>query len=79
VEGMNIISSDPRARYVRTFPSDSLVELFFFLWRYIPNLRPWPTSMKLSVSLRFYRSYTVGRTPWAGEQLVARPLPVHKH
>jgi hypothetical protein len=22
---------------------------------------------------------TVGRTPWAGDQLVARPLPVHKH
>jgi hypothetical protein len=35
--------------------------------------------MKLSVSLRFSRSETVGRTPWAGDQLVARPLPVHKH
>jgi hypothetical protein len=22
---------------------------------------------------------TVGRTPWAGDQLVTRPLPVHKH
>jgi hypothetical protein len=21
----------------------------------------------------------VGRTPWAGDQLVARPLPIHKH
>jgi hypothetical protein len=25
------------------------------------------------------RSRTVGRTPWTGVQLVARPLPVHKH
>jgi hypothetical protein len=33
-----------------------------------------PTSMKLSVSLQFSISQTVGRTPWAGDQLVARPL-----
>jgi hypothetical protein len=25
------------------------------------------------------KSRTVGRTPWTGDQLVARPLPVHKH
>jgi hypothetical protein len=25
------------------------------------------------------RSRTFGRTPWTGDQLVARPLPVHKH
>jgi hypothetical protein len=25
------------------------------------------------------RSRTVGRTPWTGDQLVARSLPVHKH
>jgi hypothetical protein len=25
------------------------------------------------------RSRTVDRTPWTGDQLVARPLPVHKH
>jgi hypothetical protein len=35
--------------------------------------------MKLSVSLQFTRSWTFGRTPWTGDQLVARPLPVHKH
>jgi hypothetical protein len=35
--------------------------------------------MKLSVSLRFSRSQTVGRTAWASDQLIARPLPVHKH
>jgi hypothetical protein len=28
---------------------------------------PWPTFMKLSVSLRFSKSLTVGRTPWAGD------------
>jgi hypothetical protein len=27
----------------------------------------------------FTRSRTVGRTPWTGDQLVARLLPVHKH
>jgi hypothetical protein len=35
--------------------------------------------MKLSVSLPFTRSLTFGRTPWTGDQLVARPLPAHKH
>jgi hypothetical protein len=25
------------------------------------------------------RSRIVGRTPWTGDQLVARPLPIHKH
>jgi hypothetical protein len=44
-----------------------------------PQFGPWPTSMKLSVSLRFSRSQTVGRTPWVGDQLVERPLPVDKH
>jgi hypothetical protein len=44
-----------------------------------PQFGPWPTSMKLSVSLRFTRSYTLGATPWAGDLIVARPLPVHKH
>jgi hypothetical protein len=44
-----------------------------------PRFGPWPTSMKLSVSLRFTRSETFGRTPWADDELVTRPLPVHKH
>jgi hypothetical protein len=44
-----------------------------------PKFGPWTTSMKLSVSLWFSRSWTVGRTPWASNQLVARPLPVYKH
>ncbi|PNF16758.1 hypothetical protein B7P43_G00852 [Cryptotermes secundus] len=34
--------------------------------------------MNFYVHFGFSRSYTFGRTPWAGDQLVARPLPVHK-
>jgi hypothetical protein len=55
------------------------LHFFFFSLALQPQFGPWPTSMKLSVSLRFSRSWTVGRTPWASDQLVARPLPVHKH
>jgi hypothetical protein len=40
---------------------------------------PWPTSIKFSISLQFTRLYTVGRTLWKDDELVARPLPVHKH
>jgi hypothetical protein len=53
-------------------------QLFFSL-ALQPQFWPSPTSMKLSVSLQFSRSWTVGRTPWTGDQLVARHLPVHKH
>jgi hypothetical protein len=51
----------------------------FFSLALQPQFGPWPTSMKLSVSLRFSRSWTVNRSPLAGDQLVARPLPLHKH
>jgi hypothetical protein len=37
---------------------------------------------RLNETFRFTsvtRSRTVGRTPWTGDQLLARPLPVHKH
>jgi hypothetical protein len=51
----------------------------FFPLALQPTFGPWPTSMKLSVSRQFTRSWTFGRTPWTGDQLVARPLPVHKH
>jgi hypothetical protein len=54
---------------------------FFFFFPLVlqPQFGPWPTSMKLSVSLRFTRSWAVGRTSWAGDQLATRPLPAHKH
>jgi hypothetical protein len=51
----------------------------FFSLALQPSFGPWPTSMKLFVSLQFTKSQTAGRTPWTGDQLVARPLPVHKH
>jgi hypothetical protein len=50
---------------------------FFFPLALKPQIGPWPTSMKLSVSFQFTRSWTLRRT-WAGD-LVVRPLPVHKH
>jgi hypothetical protein len=54
-------------------------DLFFFPLALQPTFGPWPTSMKFSVSLQFTRSWTFGKTPWTGDKLVARPLPVHKH
>jgi hypothetical protein len=39
-----------------------------------PRFGPWPTSMKLSVSLQFSRSQTSGRTPWVSDQLGERSL-----
>jgi hypothetical protein len=60
-------------------PAPKCNGVFLSLLALQPQFGPWPASMKLSVSLRFTRSWTFGRTPWAGDQLVARPLPVHKH
>jgi hypothetical protein len=58
----------------------------------IPYLKPqhyffssWPFTRKLAPILDHRADYWVswyltdGRTPWTGDQLVARPLPVHKH
>jgi hypothetical protein len=36
-----------------------------------PFVGPWPPFQFLNV-------YTVGRTPWTGDQLVARPLRTHR-
>jgi hypothetical protein len=36
-----------------------------------PFFGPWPLFSSLIL-------YTVGRTPWTGDQPVARPLPIHK-
>jgi hypothetical protein len=55
------------------------INAFSFLWRYSPNLglglSPWNSPFNFS----FLELKTVSRTPWAGDQLVARPLLVHKH
>jgi hypothetical protein len=54
------------------------VYYLFFPLALQPTFGPWPTSMKLSVSPQLTRSWTFGRTPSTGDQLVARRLPVHK-
>jgi hypothetical protein len=41
-----------------------------FPWLYSP-CGPWPLFL-------FFNLYTVGRTPWTGDQPVARPLPLHR-
>ncbi|PNF38698.1 hypothetical protein B7P43_G17524, partial [Cryptotermes secundus] len=50
----------------------------FSPWHYSPS-GPRAYPHELIRSLGFSRTYTFGRTPWAGDQLVAKPLPVHKH
>jgi hypothetical protein len=42
----------------------------FSIWLYSP--------LDLGPFFSFFILYTVGRTPWAGDQLVARPLPSHR-
>jgi hypothetical protein len=42
-----------------------------YLWLYSP-CGPWP------LFLQFIYLYTVGWTPWTGDQPVARPLPTHR-
>jgi hypothetical protein len=46
-------------------------ELVLLLWLYSPFLG-------LGRFFTFLIFYTVGRTPWTGDQLVARPLPTHR-
>jgi hypothetical protein len=36
---------------------------------------PWA----LASAFQFHDHFTDGKTPWAGDQLVTRPLPVHRH
>jgi hypothetical protein len=48
------------------------VYLSLYLWLYSPFVGPWPL-------FQFYNHiYTVGRTPWTGDQPIARPLPTHR-
>jgi hypothetical protein len=41
------------------------------LWLCSPSVGPWPL-------FQFLNLYAVGRTPWLGDQPVARPLPTHR-
>jgi hypothetical protein len=66
----------------------------YFLTKFVIIIIPhaWPLSVYLSIYLWLYSSwldlglflfsflilYTVGRTPWTGDQPVARPLPAHR-
>jgi hypothetical protein len=51
--------------------SERLLLLLLLLWLCSPLL-------SLGRFFRFLILYTVGRTPWKGHQLVARPLPIHR-
>jgi hypothetical protein len=46
----------------------------FFIVALQPNFWALAASMKLFRFISVTRSRTVGRTPWTGDQLVARPL-----
>jgi hypothetical protein len=64
---------------VESFPRviGSITWLFFYF-----ALQPNSGLGRLHETFRFTsvtRSTTVGRTPWKGDHLVARSLPVHKH
>jgi hypothetical protein len=50
---------------------DPLLLLSSLLWIFNPLL-------SLGRFLSFFIFYTVGRTPWTGDQPVARPLPTHR-
>jgi hypothetical protein len=43
---------------------------FVYLWLY-SSCGPWPP-------FQFLNLYTIGRTPWTGDQPVTRPLPTHR-
>jgi hypothetical protein len=48
----------------------SVISQFIYRWLYSP-CGPWPL-------FQFLNLYAVGRTPWMGDQPVARPLPAHR-
>jgi hypothetical protein len=58
------IKSDKRFYYLSIY-------LSIYLWSYIPLL-------DLGRFFSFLIFYTVGRTPWTGDQAVARPLPAYR-
>jgi hypothetical protein len=74
------VISPSQGLYLNTGQHKHRINTFFlFPLALQPTFGPWPTFMKPSVSLRFSRSWTIGMTPWAGDQLVARLLLVYKH
>jgi hypothetical protein len=57
-------------RQVRFSPRILLLSPSLFLWLYSP--------LDLGRFFNFLILYIVGRTPWTGDQPVARPLPTHR-
>jgi hypothetical protein len=47
------------------------MKIYIYLWLYSPLL-------DLERFFGFMIFYTVGRTPWTGDQPIARPLPAHR-
>jgi hypothetical protein len=45
---------------------------------YCTTLRSLPLFWSIGLISQFLNHFTDGRTPWAGDQLVARPLPIHR-
>jgi hypothetical protein len=64
-----------RCRYFRRMWNDLgetvVAQLLLLLWLYSPLLG-------LGRFFSFFILYTFGRSPWTGDQSVARPLPTHK-
>jgi hypothetical protein len=52
------------------YPKVNTLRYSYYLWLYSP-CEPWSP-------FQFLNLYTVGRTPWTGDQPVARPLPAHR-
>jgi hypothetical protein len=75
------ITASGRAKAVHASDRSATVTGSFTLF-YSLALQPNSGLGRLHETFRFTsvtRFMTVGRTPWTGDQLVTRPLPVHKH
>jgi hypothetical protein len=68
-KGWKILLLHPRFE-IYLAPLEGHCRLSIYLWFYGP-CGPWPLFQCLN-------PYTVGRTPWTGDQPVARPLPTDR-
>jgi hypothetical protein len=66
--GFNILTRD-KPSYINC--STTRVPIYIRLWRYSPLL-------SFGRFFNYLILYTVGRTPWTGDQSVTRPLPKHR-
>jgi hypothetical protein len=63
-------STTRKAMALGSFEMLAITHKIISLWLY-SHCEPWPL-------FQFTDLYTVGRTPWAWDQPVARPLPIHR-